>query len=68
MYNHPDVYTVCHMFLEPEYQKVAIYSLKLGKEVWRGCATEVPEAYLYTTVESFDNLDKSEFLTMNIEI
>ena len=55
--------------IDENFQKLTLYDVDKGEEVFEGYIDEVPELYLEAEVCTFDVIDKnSPQLTLNVEI
>ena len=62
---------VCDKFVEPGLQKVGIFDLKTGKEVYSGPCDEMPDDYEDLEVQSIDLTGEhgsGEVIVFNVEV
>lgn len=61
------VYDFCWLCIEPSFQRICLYDINLGTEVWEGLLTDMPAKYNPYYIVSWDPISSfSETFTLNV--
>ena len=60
------IYDIMNLFMDADIQKIIIYDVEYGKDIYEGFYSDIPDDMQDYEVTSIDNLNKTEILTLNV--